>query len=74
MIVVTTPTGNIGRSFCLAGRTDQAPRSVLSIHLGATSRCPLARYATSLSAVKLLRDRTWDGQGGLAVHGPADLS
>jgi uncharacterized protein YbjT (DUF2867 family) len=28
----------------------------------------------SESAVKLLRDRTWTGQGGLAVHGPADLS
>jgi uncharacterized protein YbjT (DUF2867 family) len=28
----------------------------------------------SASAVKLLRDRTWTGQGGLAVHGPADLS
>ena len=27
-----------------------------------------------MSAVKLLRDRTWTGQGGLAVHGPADLS
>jgi uncharacterized protein YbjT (DUF2867 family) len=28
----------------------------------------------SASAVKLLRDRTWTGQGDLAVHGPADLS
>jgi uncharacterized protein YbjT (DUF2867 family) len=28
----------------------------------------------SASAVKLLRDRTWTGQGGLAVHGPVDLS
>ncbi len=26
------------------------------------------------SAVRLLRDRTWTGQGGLAVQGPADLS
>jgi uncharacterized protein YbjT (DUF2867 family) len=26
------------------------------------------------SAVKLLRDRTWTGQGGLAVQGPVDLS
>jgi uncharacterized protein YbjT (DUF2867 family) len=28
----------------------------------------------SASAVKLLLDRTWTGQGGLAVHGPDDLS
>jgi uncharacterized protein YbjT (DUF2867 family) len=28
----------------------------------------------AMSAVQLLRDRTWTGQGGLAVHGPADLS
>jgi uncharacterized protein YbjT (DUF2867 family) len=28
----------------------------------------------SASAVKLLLDRTWTGQAGLAVHGPADLS
>jgi uncharacterized protein YbjT (DUF2867 family) len=28
----------------------------------------------SASAVKLLLDQTWTGQGGLAVHGPADLS
>jgi uncharacterized protein YbjT (DUF2867 family) len=26
------------------------------------------------SAAMLLRDRSWTGQGGLAVHGPADLS
>jgi uncharacterized protein YbjT (DUF2867 family) len=43
--------------------------------LGGNVKMPTcAARDIAMSAVQLLRDRTWTGQGGLGVHGPDDLS
>ena len=50
-------------------------RGVFFYPLGGDVKMPTcAACDIASSACKLLLDRTWTGQGGLAVHGPEDIS
>ncbi len=50
-------------------------RGVFFYPLGADMKMPIcAARDIAASAVRLLRDRSWTGRGGVGVHGPEDLS
>jgi uncharacterized protein YbjT (DUF2867 family) len=50
-------------------------QGVLRYPLGGEVKMPTCAVRDiAASAVRLLRDRSWTGQGGVGVHGPEDLS